>query len=41
VIRWKRENLYFGGAQAVVRDPASGELSGGGDPRRGGSVAFA
>jgi gamma-glutamyltranspeptidase / glutathione hydrolase len=41
VIRWKRKNLYFGGAQAVVRDPASGELSGGGDPRRGGAVAFA
>jgi gamma-glutamyltranspeptidase/glutathione hydrolase len=41
VVRWKRENLYFGGAQAVVRDPASGELSGGGDPRRGGAVSFA
>jgi gamma-glutamyltranspeptidase/glutathione hydrolase len=39
VIRWKRENLYFGGAQAVARDPATGELSGGGDPRRGGAVA--
>jgi gamma-glutamyltranspeptidase/glutathione hydrolase len=41
VVRWKRNNLYFGGAQAVVRDPATGELSGGGDPRRGGAVAFA
>jgi gamma-glutamyltranspeptidase / glutathione hydrolase len=41
VVRWKRKNLYFGGAQAVRRDPASGELSGGGDPRRGGAVAFA
>jgi gamma-glutamyltranspeptidase / glutathione hydrolase len=41
VVRWKRQNLYFGGAQAAVRDPASGELSGGGDPRRGGAVAFA
>jgi gamma-glutamyltranspeptidase / glutathione hydrolase len=39
VVRWKRENLYFGGAQAVARDPATGELSGGGDPRRGGAVA--
>jgi gamma-glutamyltranspeptidase/glutathione hydrolase len=38
VVRWKRKNLYFGGAQAVVRDPATGELSGGGDPRRGGAV---
>jgi gamma-glutamyltranspeptidase/glutathione hydrolase len=34
-------NLYFGGVQAVARDPASGELSGGGDPRRGGAVAYA
>jgi gamma-glutamyltranspeptidase / glutathione hydrolase len=41
VVRWKRRNLYFGGAQAVVRDPSNGELSGGGDPRRGGAVAFA
>jgi gamma-glutamyltranspeptidase/glutathione hydrolase len=37
-VRWSRENLYFGGVQAVARDPATGELSGGGDPRRGGSV---
>ncbi|MGZ5321054.1 MAG: gamma-glutamyltransferase [Solirubrobacterales bacterium] len=41
VVRWSRENLYFGGAQAVARDPLSGALSGGGDPRRGGAVAFA
>jgi gamma-glutamyltranspeptidase/glutathione hydrolase len=41
VVRWRRKNLYFGGAQAVRRDPGSGELSGGGDPRRGGAVAFA
>jgi gamma-glutamyltranspeptidase / glutathione hydrolase len=41
VVRWQRENLYFGGAQAAVRDPAFGELSGGGDPRRGGAVARA
>jgi gamma-glutamyltranspeptidase/glutathione hydrolase len=34
-------NLFFGGVQAVARDPRSGELSGGGDPRRGGAVAFA
>jgi gamma-glutamyltranspeptidase/glutathione hydrolase len=41
VVRWKRENLFFGGAQAVARDPGTGELSGGGDPRRGGAVVFA
>ncbi|HWN72833.1 MAG TPA: gamma-glutamyltransferase, partial [Solirubrobacterales bacterium] len=40
VVRWKRQNLYFGGVQAVAQDPAGGELSGGGDPRRGGAVAF-
>ncbi len=36
VVRWKSLNLYFGGAQAARRDPVSGALSGGGDPRRGG-----
>jgi gamma-glutamyltranspeptidase / glutathione hydrolase len=41
VVRWKRKNLYFGGAQAVVRDPENGALSGGGDPRRGGAVVVA
>jgi gamma-glutamyltranspeptidase/glutathione hydrolase len=35
--RWSERNLYFGGVQAVVRD-ATGDLSGGGDPRRGGAV---
>jgi gamma-glutamyltranspeptidase / glutathione hydrolase len=34
-------NLFFGGVQAVARDPATGALSGGGDPRRGGAVAIA
>ena len=38
VQRWQERNLYFGGVQAVARDPASGELSGGGDPRRGGAA---
>lgn len=41
VVRWSRQNLYFGGVQAVAPDPETGELTGGGDPRRGGSVAFA
>jgi gamma-glutamyltranspeptidase/glutathione hydrolase len=41
VVRWKRRNVFFGGAQAVTRDPRTGELSGGGDPRRGGAVALA
>ncbi len=39
VLRRPAINLFFGGVQAVARDPATGALSGGGDPRRGGSVA--
>jgi gamma-glutamyltranspeptidase/glutathione hydrolase len=38
VHRWSERNLFFGGAQAVARDPSTGELTGGGDPRRGGAV---
>jgi gamma-glutamyltranspeptidase/glutathione hydrolase len=38
LLRWKGVNLFFGGAQAVHRDPETGELSGGGDPRRGGAA---
>src|SRR3954454_4473807 len=41
VRRWSETNLYFGGVQAVARDPASGALTGGGDPRRGGVTAVA
>jgi gamma-glutamyltranspeptidase/glutathione hydrolase len=36
VVRWREKNLYFGGVQAAARHPDTGELSGGGDPRRGG-----
>jgi len=39
--RFRDLNLFFGGVQAVRRDPATGELSGGGDPRRGGAVVVA
>jgi gamma-glutamyltranspeptidase/glutathione hydrolase len=41
VLRRPRINLFFGGVQAVARDRTTGALSGGGDPRRGGSVAVA
>jgi len=41
LVRWEDRNLFFGGVHAVVRDPSTGELSGGGDPRRGGAVAYA
>jgi gamma-glutamyltranspeptidase / glutathione hydrolase len=36
VRRWSELNLFFGGAQAVARNPDTGRLTGGGDPRRGG-----
>jgi gamma-glutamyltranspeptidase/glutathione hydrolase len=41
VVRWSERNVFFGGVHAVARDPATGELAGGGDPRRGGAVAAA
>jgi gamma-glutamyltranspeptidase/glutathione hydrolase len=41
VVRWGERNVFFGGVHAVARDPATGELRGGGDPRRGGAVAAA
>jgi gamma-glutamyltranspeptidase / glutathione hydrolase len=36
VRRWSEQNLFFGGVQAVARNAETGELTGGGDPRRGG-----
>lgn len=41
VARFRALNLFFGGVQAVERDPATGALSGGGDPRRGGAAVVA
>ncbi len=41
VVRWHDRNVFFGGVHAVSRDPATGELRGAGDPRRGGAVAVA
>jgi gamma-glutamyltranspeptidase/glutathione hydrolase len=38
VRRWAEQNLFFGGVQAVARNLETGELSGGGDPRRGGAA---
>jgi gamma-glutamyltranspeptidase / glutathione hydrolase len=40
VRRWSEQNLFFGGVQAVARNAETGELSGGGDPRRGGVAAL-
>jgi gamma-glutamyltranspeptidase/glutathione hydrolase len=33
--------VFFGGVQAVERDPGTGALTGAGDPRRGGAVVAA
>jgi len=37
IARFRERNLFFGGVQAVARDP-DGSLGGGGDPRRGGAA---
>jgi gamma-glutamyltranspeptidase/glutathione hydrolase len=37
---WQHQNMFFGGVHAVARDRA-GNLTGAGDPRRGGAVAIA
>jgi gamma-glutamyltranspeptidase / glutathione hydrolase len=41
LVHWQERNLFFGGVHAVARHPDTGELGGGGDPRRGGAVAYA
>ncbi len=41
IVAFRAPNLFVGGVQAVARDPATGRLTGGGDPRRGGAVAVA
>jgi len=41
IARFRALNLFFGGVQAVERDPVSGALTGGGDPRRGGAAVVA
>jgi len=41
IVRFREPNLFFGGVQAVERDPRSGVISGGGDPRRGGCAVGA
>ena len=38
IARFNGPNIFFGGCQAVRRDPDSGRMVGAGDPRRGGAV---
>lgn len=40
IARFRAANLFFGGVQAVARDPSSGRLSAGADPRRGGAAVL-
>ena len=41
VVAFAAPNVFFGGVQAVSRDPRTGVLHGAGDPRRGGAVVVA
>ena len=41
VVRWRKQDMFFGGVHAVARDPETGKIGGAGDPRRGGAVALA
>jgi gamma-glutamyltranspeptidase/glutathione hydrolase len=41
VQHFRAPNMFFGGVQAVSRDPATGALDGAGDPRRGGAAVAA
>ncbi len=41
VKHFKALNMFFGGVQAVSRDPADGAMCGAGDPRRGGVAVSA
>jgi gamma-glutamyltranspeptidase/glutathione hydrolase len=41
VRHFRAPSMFFGGVQAVSRDPATAELDGGGDPRRGGVAVAA
>jgi hypothetical protein len=35
-VRFRSRNVFFGGVQAIRRDPRTGEADAAGDPRRGG-----
>ena len=41
VQHFRAPNMFFGGVQAISRDPRSGALCGAGDPRRGGVAVSA
>jgi len=41
VAHFRAPNLFFGGVQAIECDPLTGEVSGAGDPRRGGVAVAA
>jgi len=41
VQHFRAQNMFFGGVQAISRDPSDGSLCGAGDPRRGGVAVSA
>jgi gamma-glutamyltranspeptidase/glutathione hydrolase len=41
VVRFRQQNVFFGGAQAIERDVRTGRMTGAGDPRRGGVAVAA
>jgi gamma-glutamyltranspeptidase/glutathione hydrolase len=41
IVQFRDLNLFFGGVQAVERDPVTAALTGAGDPRRGGAAVAA
>jgi gamma-glutamyltranspeptidase/glutathione hydrolase len=41
ILAFRAPNMFFGGVQAVCRDPQTGALTGAGDPRRGGVAVVA
>ena len=41
IVRFRDRNVFFGGAQAVEHDLATGRMTGAGDPRRGGVAVVA
>ncbi|MDQ3678134.1 MAG: gamma-glutamyltransferase family protein, partial [Actinomycetota bacterium] len=41
ILAFRAPNMFFGGVQAVCRDPETGALTGAGDPRRGGVAVVA
>jgi len=40
LVRFRSPNVFFGGVQAIRRNPETGEVTAAGDPRRGGVAVY-